>query len=201
MNIQEIDNLIGKYETRQQKTMELAVELADFLINKEYDVLGPFEISDDVEDFDGDLENFVQIEYRAKTSVSILNKLNRFCEQINEIMDLYGLRLVVKDTEMLEKCAESIKNGLWTSPSRERMKIRGGKMWFSPYRDYRKRDWEGASPLSAGGYDEAIHVNRETEHGIAEIQIMTRNLYQRYYGDGDESHKNFKARQASFYAK
>ena len=201
MNMEAIDNLLGKYEARQQKTMELAVELADFLINNEYDVLGPLEIGEDVQAPDDDLENFVQIEYRAKTSDSILNKLNRFGEQISEIMDLYGLRLVVKDTAMLDECAKAIKNGLWNEPSTEQMTIRGGKMWFSPFRDYRKRDWEGASPLSAGGYDEAIHVNRKTQNGIVEIQIMTRNLYGRYYGDGDESHKNFKAKQSAFYAK
>lgn len=202
MTIQEINNLLGSYDSRQQKTLELAGELKNFLSQNNYEIFGPSQIGENPQVLENKLKNnSTQIEFRAKTSEAILNKLQRFNESLEEMLDLYGLRLVVLDIATLEKVALEIKNNLWANPPEKEMTIRGGKMVFSSFRDYRKRDWEGASPLSAGGYDTAIHINRKTKYGLAEIQIMTAELYKKYYGNGDESHKEFKKRQAEYFKK
>lgn len=200
MTIQDIDNQLGSYDSRQQKTKELAEELKKILSQDGYKIFGPFQIGKNYKILKNKLKNdSAQIEYRAKSSEAILNKLERFGETLSEMLDLFGLRLIVADTNELEKTAEQIQKNLWQGPTKEEMTIRGGKMYFFPFRDYRKHDWEGASPLSAGGYDTAIHINRKTKYGLAEIQIMTAELYKKYYGDGDESHKKFKKRQAEYF--
>jgi hypothetical protein len=196
MNINEIEKKIGKYSDRQRKNLELANELKDFFSSKCI-VYGPFGINEEKNKFVDRLEKgSVLIEFRAKTSEAILDKLNRFGESLSEMLDILGIRLVVFDVSDLEKTADEINSHLWENPSEEDMTIRGGKLLFSSFRDYRKRDWEGASPLTSGGYDEAIHINRKTKHGICEIQIMTKNLYGRYYGNSEEGHAQFKKRQA-----
>jgi hypothetical protein len=201
MNISRIEKKVGTYSDRQRKNLELAGELKD-LLSDNYLTYGPFEINEEKNKADKKLgKESVLIEFRAKTSEAILNKLNRFGEALEEMLDIFGIRLVAYDVFNLEKTADLIKSSLWKKPSDEEMTIRGGKMLFSSFRDYRKRDWEGASPLTSGGYDEAIHINRKTKYGICEIQIMTKNLYSRYYGNSDEGHAQFKKRQAENFIK
>ena len=199
MTVPQLNNKIGSYKKRQLNTGKLANELKLFLESLNYNVAvaGPFAIKNQQR-----LTSSTDfcIEYRAKKSAAIIKKMERFNEDLNEILDIYALRLILPSVDLLDKVSKEIKNGLWKNPTKKEMTIRGGKLSFSSFRDYRKRDWPGVSPLTGQGYDNAIHMNRKTEFCIAEIQIVTRDLYDRYYGDKEEGHKKFKKRQEKYFS-
>lgn len=197
ITVRQLNNKIGSYKRRQSNTKKLANELKLFLESLNYNAAGPFVIKNQKR-----LVNNTDfcIEYRAKKSVAIIKKMGRFNEGLNEMLDIYGLRLILPSIDLLDKVSKEIKKGLWENPTKKEMTIRKGKLYFSPFRDYRKRDWQGASPLTGQGYNNAIHMNKKTESGIVEIQIMTQELYDRYYGDKEDGHKEFKKRQKKYFS-
>lgn len=136
------------------------------------------------------------ITYRAKTDASIANKLSRFGETPNQILDLYGIRVVTPTWPDVERIANTIVQLYGEKPTEKEMTIRNGTLIFPSYRDYRKRDWEGVSPATSSGYLDAIHINRKMQTYIVEIQIMTDELFLKYCTAAlDESHASFKKRQ------
>lgn len=194
MNDEMINKQVGSLETRNEKTSELATELADFLIQNGYKKVS-CQPQSTVENHHKQ-NSTPTIQYRAKTNESITKKINQFNEPLNEVLDLYGIRLVVSDEQELNKISNLIWQHLWQEPLKKETTIRNGTMYFSPFRDYRKRDWQGVGPATSGGYDTAIHLNRKTKYGIAEIQIMTADLYKRYFDpSSEENHDLFKQRQ------
>jgi hypothetical protein len=71
---------------------------------------------------------------------------------------------------------------------------------FSSFRDYRRRNQAGLSPATAQ-YDQAIHLNRRTSFGIVEIQVLTRDPYDRVHCDptSEDSHDRFVARRKELF--
>jgi len=63
--------------------------------------------------------------------------------------------------------------------------------------DYRRRDHAGLSAATTNNYDQAVHLNRKPPFGIAEIQVMTFDLYRRVHCDpaSADSHDAFVARR------
>lgn len=137
---------------------------------------------------------------RAKADESILEKMSRFGETVAEVHDLYGFRLVAEDFDAVERAAELIVRSFGETPTEKDMTIRGGALVFQAFRNYRKRDWAGVSPATAGGYNDAIHFNRKYQGNIVEFQIVTRPLFEKYCSStAEESHAAFKARQAALH--
>ncbi len=193
---------LGEWAERHEWTRQRAYELWEFLKAKGYPVAEPVSMAgSEAEDFQNAQGNDFHIQYRAKSDESIANKISRFGETLAEILDLYGIRHVVPDMETVEKVAHEIVEGFAETPTEVDMTLRGGSMVFLHFRDYRKRDWVGASPATAGGYTDAFHVNRKHEGRIFELQIMTRALFEKYCSsDSEESHEAFKKRQATLSA-
>src|SRR5712691_3406508 len=86
MEIEYVDEQLGAWESRQERTRELAQELSDFLKQIGYRVLGPqptvTERKINTTDFHKNLTpDTILVEYRAKASAAIASKLARFGER------------------------------------------------------------------------------------------------------------------------
>lgn len=199
--IRDVDAQLGLQEDRDHRCELLAFELSAFIDSIGMETVGCWH--NDSRKASEYLavqpltSNQVIVEYRAKPSVSIASKMTRFNESLREMLDTYGFRVLVVDTNQLELVASQLRIEFWDEPSVAEMTLRDGTLQFSPFRDYRKRDWPGVSPLTAGGYDTAIHLNRKCDGLIVEIQVLTTDLYLRCCAPAsEESHKAFKARQS-----
>lgn len=175
MTSQHIEEAIGPWAARQERAARFAAAVA------------------------AALPAGTEVHHRAKTDESILTKRNRFNESLGEMLDLYGVRVIVPTIAELDAAARAIGEAFGAAPTDQQMTIRGGTMLFPAWRDYRKRDWPGASPATDTNYTEGIHLNRCHEGVVAEVQVMTRASYERFFSP--EAVAEFKARQAALYAK
>ena len=204
MNNKEIDKKLGSWQDRQDKTILLAKELVLFFRANNFKVFEPINLNESIKNKKVletiEKENYIAVEYRAKTNKSIIDKLSRYNESLDEILDLFGLRIVVNNTKYLDRVSNIIIKSLWDIPSKEEMIIRNGTMFFAPIRDYRKRDWQGVGPATSGGYNDAVHINKKSKYGIVEIQIMTLDLFKKYFDPkSSENHDKFKSKQMKIY--
>lgn len=132
---------------------------------------------------------------RLKTTEAIVGKMRRFGEPLFNMLDIWGYRVIVRDTESLEKVLPVVA-GMWSTPDPEELALRGGTLQFDWLRDYRARTHAGLSDATSSRYDEAVHVNRRVSFGVVEVQVVTVDLYRRaYVGTGEEAHTNFVTRR------
>lgn len=138
----------------------------------------------------------VFMQSRVKTPDAIVAKMCRFGEPLRVMLDRWGYRVVVSDETSLGRVA-ALCAGLWTTPSPAELLLRNGELQFEARRDYRRRDHAGLSAATTNNYDQAVHLNRKTDFGIVEVQVMTWDLYRRVHGDpsGADSHDTFVARR------
>jgi hypothetical protein len=138
----------------------------------------------------------VLIQTRVKTPEAIVAKMRRFGEPLRVILDRWGYRVVVSDETALDEVA-GLCAGVWTTPSPADLLLRNGELQFDARRDYRRRDHAGLSAATTNNYDQAVHLNRKTNFGIVEVQIMTTDLYRRVHGNpaGADSHETYVARR------
>jgi hypothetical protein len=201
MNPLEIDQSIGSEAERHEQARQLAQALAELLSDHGYDVHW---VDQDrpVRTSASSRRSEVFLEYRAKASQSIAEKMARFGEDLREILDIYGIRVVVSDAVELDLVAKLVWEKFLVTPTTEEMTIRGGTMFFAPFRDYRKRDWVGVSPATTNGYVHAIHMNRRGSVGSVEVQVLTAELYASHGNPtSSDSHAMFKERQRSLFGR
>lgn len=151
----------------------------------------------------GDIEpGAVVVDARLKESQAVVAKMHRFGEPLRVILDVWGYRLVVGSENALEAVATCC-TGLWLTPEPSDLLLRHGELQFAPWRDYRQRDHAGLSAATTNNYDQAIHLNRKAPFGIAEIQVLTFDLYRRVHCDpaSEDSHDNFVARRQAIFAR
>lgn len=134
---------------------------------------------------------------RLKATEAIIAKMRRFGEPLKSMLDIFGFRIVVGTGGSLDAIEECIA-AVWADPSAEQMLLRNGGLQFPPRRDYRSRVHAGLSPTSSQAYDDAIHVNRYAGFGMAEIQVMSIDLFRRIHchGPSDVSHESYVAKRA-----
>lgn len=204
MTSAEIHSIIGKWSERQTLAKQHALLLSNNLQNAGYVASDLVEVGlvslsgSPIQKLDS---HSIIIQFRAKENASIIEKMSRFGESLSEILDLFGLRVIASDIGQVEKLAKEILVNFGSEPLKREMALRRGDLAFPAFRDYRKRDWPGVSPVTASGYIDAIHVNRKLKARIIEIQIMTRSLFNKYVSrSAEESHEKFKLRQAAFFA-
>lgn len=201
---QQIDKAVGTWSIRQALAGEYALKLSNLLKNIGYRVTGPVAVT--LSSLSGDAialptSRDVAVQSRAKANVSIIEKMSRFDETLEEMLDLFGLRAIAYNMEQVERISEEICVQFGVEPQESEMTLRSGTLVFPPFRDYRKRDWPGVSPATSSGYNEAIHLNRKMASHIVEIQIMTQPLFNKFVSrDMEESHEKFKIRQAALFA-
>jgi hypothetical protein len=133
---------------------------------------------------------------RLKAPDAVIAKMSRFGEPLRVMLDVWGYRLVVATEQALDAVA-NLCAGLWSAPAPAELLLRHGALQFEPWRDYRRRDHRGLSAATTDRYDQAVHLNRKAPFGIAEIQVMTYDLYRRVHCDtaGADSHETFVARR------
>lgn len=133
---------------------------------------------------------------RLKDPEAVIAKMSRFGEPLRVMLDVWGYRLVVATEEALDAAA-NLCAGLWSTPAMAELLLRHGALQFEPWRDYRRRDHAGLSAATTDRYDQAIHLNRKAPFGIAEVQVMTYDLYRRVHCDpaSADSHDTFVARR------
>lgn len=138
----------------------------------------------------------VVVSARLKDSRALVAKMRRFGEPLRVMLDIWGYRLVVASEEALDTVARCCAD-LWLTPAPAELLLRHGELQFEPWRDYRRRDHAGLSQATTAHYDQAIHLNRKAPFGIAEIQVLTYDLYRRVHCDpaSDDSHVAFVARR------
>lgn len=138
----------------------------------------------------------VVIDARLKNDESVIAKMRRFGEPLRVMLDVWGYRLLVTSEDALEAVAKCCTD-LWSTPEPSELILRHGELQFAPWRDYRRRDHAGLSAATTDHYDQAIHLNRKAPFGIAEIQVMTFDLYRRVHCDpaSEDSHDVFVARR------
>ncbi|MFA7308866.1 MAG: hypothetical protein WC045_02220 [Patescibacteria group bacterium] len=193
---EDIERELGTFEERDQKAQVLAQNLYEILEQLGYTPYSPvFTGTTPMEKIQSMADNEAIIEYRAKTIDSIQKKHERSGDTINEILDTLGLLVVVSTIKKAEQCALHIHNNLWDHPTKEQMTLRNGSLIFAPYRDYRKRDWEGVSPLTDPDYRDVININRSVDGRVIEVRIMSHDMFLRYNGEGRVGHRAFKKRQ------
>jgi hypothetical protein len=204
MTSAEIDNSIGMWAKRQMFAKQCAWSLSNVLHNAGYEISGVVEVGlrslsgSPISQLD---PSSVVIQCRAKDNISIIEKLSRFGESLSEMLDLVGLRVIAADISAVAKLGNEIRTNFGCEPLSKEMTLRGGTLLFPAFRDYRKRDWPGVSPVTSSGYQDAIHINRKLEARVIEVQVMTRSLFNKYVSRvAEESHEKFKLRQAAYYA-
>jgi hypothetical protein len=157
----------------------------------------PFSAHPDLIAGRGDLKpGTVVVSGRLKNSDAIVAKMRRFGEPLRVMLDIWAYRVVVASEDTLDAVAH-LCGGLWSTPAPAELLLRHGELQFQPWRDYRRRDHAGLSAATTDRYDQAVHLNRRAPFGIAEIQVMTYDLYRRVHCDpsSDDSHDAFVARR------
>src|SRR5207244_3649752 len=120
---------------------------------------------------------------RLKSSEAILRKVARFGEELCCTLDIWGIRLVVPDTD--SDGVAALVEPHWANVPERQLMLRGGQMRFAPVRDYRTKEHLGRSGATSFNYDEAVHLNRRAPFGVVEIQVMTHDLFHRaFQGQG-----------------
>ena len=137
---------------------------------------------------------------RVKQTDAIVAKMRRFGEPLRVMLDIFGFRVVVAAEEDLDAVAERCAE-LWATPTPAELLLRHGALQFDWWRDYGKRSHAGLSGATTAGYDQAVHLNRRTPFGIAEIQVLTVGLFRRVHCDpaSTDSHDRFVARREALF--
>jgi ppGpp synthetase/RelA/SpoT-type nucleotidyltranferase len=197
--IRDIENVLGPFTQRCIYMKKIRNRLKHFLVSQGFKILSSSHKSDILSKKIQLKSNELFLQTRTKTNEKILKKMQRYNETPNQILDIYGIRIVVSEEKRIDELFSKLQD-LWKIPTKEEMTIRRGTLVFAWKRDYRKRNWIGYSKLSSSDYDKAIHCNLKTEYGIVEIQIMDQDLFQRAFSfKSDASHREFKRRQTNFY--
>lgn len=138
----------------------------------------------------------VALTARLKRTGAILEKMARFGESLDQILDVWGYRIVVADVRELDRLVRLLTR-FWDAPRKEDLLLRDGRLPFDWLRDYRLQRHLGLSESSSPRYDEAIHINRKAPFGISEIQVMTVDLFRRAYASRErhEAHSAFVKRR------
>lgn len=138
---------------------------------------------------------------RLKKEKGIRQKMNRFGEAREKILDIIGHRIVVSDLKQLDKVVKLFL-GFAETPTKSEMLLRNGKLQFPWLRDYRKLAHKGKSQITSSEYNEAVHMNRKVAGKICEIQIMTQDLFNRAFvsRSGNISHAQFARRRSKHFS-
>ena len=197
--IRKIEKILGSFSQRRIHLRRIRNILKHFLISEGFIVVPTSHKLDILHRRMWLKSNELFLQTRAKTNGKIFKKMQRYNETANQMLDIYGIRIVVPEEERIDWLFSKLTN-LWKVPTKNEMTIRNGSLLFPWKRDYRKRDWTGCSKLSSPDYDKAIHCNLKTEYGIVEIQIMDQDLFRRAFSfKSTASHRRLKRQQDSFY--
>ncbi len=145
--------------------------------------------------------NELVISSRVKTEDKIRDKMNRFGESRDKVLDILAHRIIVKNLDQLDKVYLVLKR-LGEVPSKQEMILRNGELQFPAIRDYRKKSHAGKSALTSSDYNEAVHMNRKIAGFMCELQIITRSLNKRAFVDrsGNVAHAQFTRRRTKKYS-
>ena len=139
----------------------------------------------------------VLLQCRLKQIPKIIRKMQRFGEPLKSMLDIWGFRIVVPTAGHIDPIL-TICKGLWHSPTSDDLLLRNGGLQFPALRDYRFHNHSGFSPATSSNYDDAVHLNRRTDFGLCEIQVMSEDLYHRAFRSKtfQESHIKFAIRRS-----
>lgn len=184
----------------QAQLLEGERELASRLLEAGYRVLSPSDRLGVIAGSDDLTESEIMLVSRLKEPEAVVAKMRRFGEPLCSMLDIWGYRLIVGNGGSIDGPAEAVGR-FWSTPSDAELLLRNGQLQFSWWRDYRLRSHAGLSPVASFRYDDAIHLNRRASFGIAELQVMTYDLYRRAHCDSsrDESHERYVTERARLF--